>query len=119
MKRAIYALDSERHILDMDLEYPDRFLEFPSDNPPFARWGGNINDLIEYHIGPQASGLLQHPSGQPMTYDESIEFLEKTYGITISNPHDRRGKVLDRQKNTKFQDEMRQVYLLESKKRDK
>ena len=119
IKRAVGFINDEIDIIKMELEYPERFIVFPSENPPLARWGGKISDLIEYHIGPQAAGLLQHPSGQPMSYEESIEFLEKTYGITISNAHDRRAKVLDRQKNTTFQDEMRQVYLLEAKKRYK
>ncbi len=117
--KAIAAIDSELHIVKMDLEHPDRFLEFPSDNPPLARWGGKISDLIEYFTAPQAAGLLQHPSGQPMDFDGMCQWLEKNFGITISNPGDRRAKVLDRQKNTTFQDEMRQVYLLEAKKRDK
>lgn len=60
---------------------------------------------------------MQHPSGRPMTYDEAVDFLEKVYGVTISNPCDRRGKVLDREDNTAFQDEMRKVYLLEANKR--
>lgn len=119
IKQAIYFIDGELNLIKLDLEHPERFIEFPSDHPPLARWGGNINDLIEYHIGPQTAGVLQHPSGRPMEYDESIQFLEKIYGITISNGSDRRGKVLDRQKNTSFQDEMRQVFLLEAKKRNK
>lgn len=119
IKQAIYFIEGELNLIKLDLEHPERFIEFPSDHPPLARWGGNINDLIEYHIAPQAAGILQHPSGKPMEYDESIELLERIYGIEISNPSDRRGKALDRQKNTKFQDEMRQVYLLEAKKRNK
>lgn len=118
-KRAVYFLDSELDLIKLDLEHPERFLEFPSDNPPLARWGGSIVDLIEYAIGPQASGKLLKPSGQPMNYEESVDFLEKAFGIRINNPHDRRGKVLDRQKNTTFQDEMRRVFLGEARKRDK
>jgi hypothetical protein len=119
IKRAISSIDSELFLIKMDLEHPDRFLEFPSDTPPLVRWGGKIADLIEYHIAPQAAGLLQHPSGRPMTWDETVDFLEKTYGITISNPSDRRTKALDRQKNTAFQDEMRKVYVLEAERKDK
>lgn len=119
VKRAIFFIDDELNLIRMDLEHPERFIEFPSDNPPLARWGGSIADLIEYHVAPQAAGKLLKPSGEPMNYEESIEFLERTYGISIPNPHDRRGRVLDRQKNTGFQDEMRRVYVEEVKKRDK
>ncbi len=119
IKRAISSIDSELMIIKMDLEHPERFIEFPADPAPLARWGGSINDLIEYHLGPQAAGVLQLPSGRPMNYEESIEFLEKTYGITVPQPHDRRGRVLDRQKNTSFTDEMRRTLLEEAKKRDK
>ena len=119
INRAISSIDSELFLIKMDLEHPERFIEFPADTLPLARWGGKIADLIEYHIGPQAAGLLQHPSGRPMTWDETVEFLEKTYGITISNPSDRRAKALERQKNTAFQDEMRKVYLLEAERKDK
>ncbi len=118
IKRAISAIDSELFLIKMDLEHPERFIEFPADPPPLARWGGNVIDLIEYFIGPQAAGLLLQPSGKPMNYEESIEFLEKTFGITISNPSDRRGKALDRQKNTQFQDKMKRVYLEEADKRN-
>ena len=119
IKRAISSIDSELMIIKMDLEHPERFIEFPADPAPLARWGGSINDLIEYHLGPQAAGVLQLPSGRPMNYEESIEFLEKTYGISVPQPHDRRGRVLDRQKNTSFTDEMRRTLLEEAKKRDK
>ncbi len=119
IKRAISSIDSELMIIKMDLEHPERFIEFPADPAPLARWGGSINDLIEYHLGPQAAGVLQLPSGRPMNYEESIEFLEKTYGISVPQPHDRRGRVLDRQKNTAFTDEMRRTLLEEAKKRDK
>ncbi len=119
IKRAISSIDSELFLIKMDLEHPERFIEFPADPTPLARWGGNVIDLIEYFIGPQAAGLLQQPSGRPMTYEESIELLEKTFGIKIPQPHDRRGKALDRQKNTAFTDEMRRVLLEEAKKRDK
>jgi hypothetical protein len=103
----------------MDLAHPDRFLEFPSENSPLAHWNGPIAEIIELSIGPQASGRLQHPSGRPMNYEESIKLLEKIFGITIADPYDRRGKILDRQKNTRFQDEMRLVFLQEAKKRSK
>ncbi len=119
IKRAISSIDSELFLIKMDLEHPERFIEFPADPAPLARWGGSINDLIEYHLGPQAAGVLQLPSGRPMNYEESIEFLEKTYGISVPQPHDRRGRVLDRQKNTSFTDEMRRTLLEEAKKRDK
>ncbi len=118
IRQALDAIDTELGIIKMDLEHPDRFIEFPADPPPLARWGGNVVDLIEYFIGPQAAGLLLLPSGKPMNYEESIEFLEKSYGITISNASDRRGKALDRQKNTQFQDKMRRVYLEEAEKRN-
>ena len=119
VKRGVYFIDGEINLIKLDLEYPERFIVFPEECPPLARWGGNINDLIEYHIGPQAAGKLLNPDGRPMNYEESIQFLEKTYGIKVPNAHDRRGRVLDRQKNTSFMDEMRRVFLEEAKKRDK
>lgn len=117
--RAMNFIDSEIGMIEKELKYPDRFIVFPEDHPPLARWNGKIADLIEYFIGPQAAGLLLNPNGKPMNYEESIEFIEKTFGIKISGPADRRGKVLDRQKNTTFQDEMRRTYLEEAKKRNK
>lgn len=118
IKQAISSIDSELFLVKMDLEHPERFIEFPSDTPPLGRWGGNISELIEYTIGPQVSGKLLMPSGKPMTFEEAIEFLEKTFGITIPYPHDRRAKVFDRQKNTAFQDEMRKTFLAEVERRD-
>lgn len=119
IKQAIYFIEGELNLIKLDLEHPERFIEFPSDTPPLARWAGDIVDLIEYHIAPQAAGMILKPSGEPMNYEESIELLERIYGIKISNPPDRRGKALDRQNNTKFQDKMRQMYLEEAKKRNK
>ena len=116
--RAMNFIDSELGMIEKELKYPDRFIVFPEDHPPLARWNGKVTDLIEYFIGPQAAGVLLNPNGKPMNYEESIEFLEKIFGIKIPNPGDRRAKVLDRQKNTTFQDEMHRVYLEEAKKRD-
>lgn len=119
LKRAIHFIDSEIDLIKMDLEHPDRFIEFPSDNPPLARWGSTSGNLIEYFTAPQAAGLIQHPSGKPMTFEETIQLLERVFGITIPQFYDRRVKLLARQKNTTFQDEMRRVYLEEAKKKDK
>jgi hypothetical protein len=119
IKQAIHFVSDEIGIVRMDLEHPERFIEFPEDNPPLARWGSTSGNLIEYFIAPQAAGLLQHPSGKPMTYEESIELLEKIFGIKLLQPYDRRVKLLSRQKNTTFQDEMRRVFLDEAKKKDK
>jgi hypothetical protein len=100
----------------MELEHPEGFVA--AATPARARWGGNVVDLIEYHIGPQAAGILQHPNGMPMTYEESVEFLENTYGVTVPNLCDRRAKALARQDNTAFTDKMRKVLQLESEKQD-
>lgn len=116
--RAIYFIDSEIGMIEQELKYPDRFIVFPEDHPALARWNGKITDLIEYFIGPQAAGKLLNPDGRPMNYEESIELLEKIFGINVPNSSDRRGRVLDRQKNTAFQDEMRRIFLEEAKKRD-
>ena len=116
--RAMNFIDSELGMIEKELKYPDRFIVFPEDHPPLARWNGKVTDLIEYFIGPQAAGVLLNPNGKPMNYEESVEFLEKTFGIKIAGPADRRAKVLDRQKNTTFQDEMRRTFLEEAKKRD-
>nr|DAI17399.1 MAG TPA: RteC protein [Caudoviricetes sp.] len=119
IKRSIYFIDGELCLIKLDLEHPERFIVFPEDCPTLARWNGNINDLIEYFVGPQASGKLLNPDGRPMNYEESIGLLEKIFGIKIPNPADRRGRVLDRQKNTSFQDEMRRIFLEEAEKRNK
>ena len=119
IKQAVSFIDSELGLIKSDLEHPERFLEFPEDNPPLARWKGNVNDLIEYFIGPQVSGRLLKPSGEPMAYSDAIKFIEAVFGITISGAYDRKTKILGRQKNTSFQDEMRQAFLQEAKKIDK
>jgi len=119
IKRAIYAIDSELDLLKMELAYPERFITFPADNAPLARWNGKVADLIEYSIGPQVSGKLLKPSGEPMSYADVVEFIENVFGVTIPGAYDRKTKILSRQKNTTFQDEMRQVFLEEAKKMDK
>ncbi|MDL2319836.1 hypothetical protein LJC45_01745 [Alistipes sp. OttesenSCG-928-B03] len=119
IKQAIFFIEDELNLIKLDLEHPERFIVFPESQPALARWNGSVNDLIEYFIGPQAAGKLLNPDGRPMNYEESVEFLEKTFGILIPNAHDRRGRVLDRQKNTSFMDEMRRVFLEEAKKRYK
>jgi hypothetical protein len=109
-------LDCELEIARMEWERPElRRPAAPSD--AIVQWGGPVADLLEYHIGPQAAGLLQHPSGMPMSYDESVEFIEKTYGVTVANPSDRRAKILERVDNTAFQDKMKKVFLLEADKK--
>jgi len=114
---AVGAIDTELEIVAEDWEYRKRFVEPLQDRRhPVGRWGGNVADLIEYHIAPQAAGLLQHPSGMPMEYEEAVGFLEHIYGVTVSNPSDRRAKILERVENTAFQDTMRKVFLLEADK---
>jgi hypothetical protein len=109
-------VNDEIGIVRMDLDHPERFLEFPSDQPPLARWAGNVIDLIEYGIGPQAAGRLLKPSGEPMNYADSIKLIERVFGISVPDLYDRRATALNRTKNTVFQDEMRRVYLDEAKK---
>jgi hypothetical protein len=114
IEATIELVDCELEIVEIELEHPE--LRTAASAPALARWGGPVADLLEYHIGPQAAGLLQHPSGMPMSYDESVEFLEKTYGVTVANPSDRRAKILERVDNSAFTEKMRKVFLLEAEK---
>ncbi len=50
-------------------------------------------------------------TGKPMNFTETCQMIERIYGVSIGNPSDRRGTVLDRQDNTAFADEMRKMYL--------
>jgi hypothetical protein len=119
IRQAVYFIENEIDLVKMELAHPERFITFPSDSAPLIRWGASTADLIEYTIGPQAAGILQLPSGKPMNFEEAVIFLEKIFGITIPQFYDRRTKILDRQKNTAFQDEMRRIFLEEAKKRSK
>ena len=114
VEQALDIFDCELKIIDMELEHPELRKAAPAI--ALVRWGGNVADLIEYHIGPQAAGLLQHPSGMPMTYEEAVGFIEDTYRVTVSNASDRRAKILERVDNTSFTDKMRKVLLLEADK---
>jgi hypothetical protein len=114
VEQALDIFDCELKIVDMEWTHPEgRTVEAAS---ALVRWGGPVVDLLEYHIGPQAAGLLRHPSGMPMTYDEAVDFIEKTYGVKVSNPSDRRAKILERVDNTAFTDKMRKVLLSEADK---
>ncbi len=109
IKRAISSIDSELMIIKMDLEHPERFIEFPADPTPLARWNGKIIELIEYYLPLQISGKMLMPSGKPMTYADLIRYLESSYGITIAGERDRKSEVINRSRPTVFIEKMLEV----------
>jgi hypothetical protein len=109
IRRALASIDSELYLIEMDLEHPERFIEFPSDHPPLARWNGKIIELIEYHLPLQISGKLLLPSGAPMSYTALVRFLESSYGITIADERIRKSEVVNRAKPTVFIEKMLNV----------
>ena len=99
----------------MELEHPERFISFPDDNTPLARWNGTIAELLEYTIPLQIAGRLSANSGEPMSYTDTVKLVERIFGITISAPYDRKTKLLSRKKNdTPFLDKMRIVFREEA-----
>jgi hypothetical protein len=109
IKRAISSIDSELFLIKMDLEHPERFIEFPADPAPLARWNGKVIELIEYYLPLQISGKMLMPSGKPMTYADLIRYLEASYGITISDERKRKAEVVNRSKATVFIEKMLNV----------
>ena len=103
---AVELIDGELDVLQLEVEFPERFCEAPTDRPPLAQWNGKIIELIEYHMPLQISGIISMPSGAEMTYADLIRFLEAIYGITISNAHDRKSEVVSRAKPTTFIEKM-------------
>jgi hypothetical protein len=109
IKQSLLFVNDELGIVRMDLEHPERFIEFPEDNPPLARWNGKIIELIEYYLPLQISGKLLLPSGKPMSYAALIRFLERSYGITIADERDRKSDIVNRVKPTVFIEKMLNV----------
>lgn len=109
IKRAISSIDSELLLVKMDLEHPERFIEFPSNPQPLARWNGATIELIEYFMPLQIAGKLLLPSGQVMKYADLIRLLESMLGITIAAPQDRKSDVVNRNKPTVFIEKMLDV----------
>ena len=116
IKQALYFVGDELGIVKMDLEYPERFIEFPSEQPPLARWNGKVIELIEYYLPLQISGKMLLPSGKPMSYAALIRYLESSYGITIPDERKRKAEVVNRTKATVFIEKMLNV-LKESVKK--
>lgn len=117
VNKAIYFIEAELDIIKMELEHPDRFISFPSDNAPLARWNGTIAELLEYIIPPQVAGRLSKPTGEPMAYSDVVKLIETVFGISVTAPYDRKTKLLSRMKNiTPFLDKMRQVFREEAEK---
>jgi hypothetical protein len=106
IKHAVGLVESERTLVKLEVEHPEQFIEFPSDNPPLARWNGKITELIEYYLPLQISGKLLLPSGRPMSYAALIRFLESSYGITITDERDKKSDVVNRGKPTIFIEKM-------------
>ncbi len=101
----------------MELEHPERFLTFPDDHGPLARWNGTIAELLEYLIPLQIAGRLSANTGEPLSYAESVKMAERIFGITISAPYDRKTKLISRKKNdTPFLDKMRIAFREEAEK---
>ena len=106
INRAISSIDSELFLIKMDLEHPERFIEFPANPAPLARWNGKVIELIEYYLPLQISGKMLMPSGKPMTYTDLIRYLESSYGITIADERKRKSEVVNRAKATAFIEKM-------------
>jgi hypothetical protein len=99
------------------LKHPDRFLEFPSDQPTLVRWNGHVAELLEYMIPLQLSGKLLKPSGEPMNYSDMVRFINGVFGITIKKSYEIKTKLLSRKKRvTPFIDKMRLALVEEAKK---
>lgn len=100
----------------MELEHPEQFGKADDTPPPLAKWGGSIADRLEYTIPVWASGKLCKPTGEPMSWVDAVDLIRKVFGITVEDLYDRKTKILSRQKNTCFLDEMRRVFMEEAKK---
>lgn len=117
LSHAVYFIDCELDIVKMELNYPERFISFPDDAGPMARWNGTIAELLEYIIPLQISGRLSANTGEPLSYTDAVKLVERIFGITISSPYDRKTKLLSRKKNdTPFLDKMRIVFREEAEK---
>ena len=116
IKMAIYFIDSEIDVAKMELEHPERFLTFPDENPPLARWNGKISELLEYSLAPWFAGKLLKPSGEPMDYVEIIKLIEILYGIKVPGAYDRKTEILSRQKPAVFLEKLVAFMKTESKK---
>lgn len=115
--RGAYFIDCELDLVRMELEHPERFISFPDDNTPLARWNGTIAELLEYTIPLQIAGRLSANSGEPLSYTDTVKLVERIFGITISAPYDRKTKLLSRKKSdTPFLDKMRIVFREEAEK---
>lgn len=112
IKKALEGIGSEMDIVRMDLEHPERFIVFPEDRQPLARWSGTMMELLEYFIPLQMAGKLFKPSGEPMTFADVIKLIESIFGVIANKPYDMKTKILSRKKNiTPFIDKMRQMLL--------
>ena len=114
-------INSELKIARMELKHPER-LATPADPQPaapLAQWNGTVAELLEYTIPLHAAGKFRKLSGERMTWVDTVQFIEAAFGISVPDLYDRKTKVLTRQKNTTFLDEMRRVFIEEAKKCDK
>lgn len=116
IRKALEVIDSEKGIVRMDLEYPERFLVFPEERPPLARWNGKVSELLEYSLAPWYAGKLLKPSGEPMEYADVIKMIENTYGIKVPGAYDRKTDILSRQKPTVFLEKLVAFMKTEAKK---
>lgn len=109
IRQTLNFVNDEADLVKMDLDHPERFIEFPSDNPPLARWNGKIIELIEYFLPLQIDGRLLLPSGQVMKYADLIRFLESSLGLTVAESQRRKYEVVNRSKPTVFIEKMLEV----------
>lgn len=117
VERSLALIDCELEIVRMELEYPQHFLPVSAPaSKPLIRWNGTISELLEMAVAVHCAGRFSKPTGEPMTYADTIRFVESVYGITVADLYDRKTKLLSRQKNTSFLDEMRRVFIEEARK---
>lgn len=107
---ALRLIDAELRLLYIRAEYPELF---PAENKSVSFcWKGSINDLVELISALFYSRLIADENGTPLSFLKLINSVEMLFGVSISRPYDKRGRLEMRKKGiTPFLDRLRTLVL--------
>ena len=107
---ALRLIDAELHLLNIRAKYPELFVTAKHSVAFF--WKGSLNDLVEVVSALFYSRMITDESGVPLSYLKLINSAGELFGVNISRPYDKRGRLEMRKKGvTPFLDKLKALII--------
>lgn len=103
-------IDAELHLLHIRVEHPELFSA--KTRGVLLHWQGSINDLVEIISALFYSKVIVDEGGVPLSFLKLVNSVETLFGVSISRPYDKRGRLEMRKKSvTPFLDKLKTLVI--------